>query len=223
VAGVGSPSRQFYTPGAFGSRVAGCKEKSGVSAGSRGFDRRAFVQLAATFGLSLTVPALAAKSPATSPTSDEWTLIGEVSELIIPTTDSGGALAAGVPAFVKMMLSDWFSQAERENFMAGMQEFSAGALKKYDKKFQELTASQKNQYFGELLTMAEGGETPPRTPFVVLMKRLTIFGYYTSELGATTELHQQIAAAKYEPAAVIKPGDRADSGIPGAMYWFNAS
>ncbi len=185
------------------------------------FDRRAFVQLATTFGLSLTVPGLAAKSAATPLTADEWNLIGEVSELIIPTTDTGGALAAGVPAFVKMMLSDWFSEAERENFIAGMHEFSAG--KKNGKKFAELTASQKDQYFGELLATAEGGATPPRTPFVVLMKRLTIFGYYTSELGATTELRQQMAAAKYEPAAVVKPGDRADSGIPGAMYWFNAS
>ena len=87
----------------------------------------------------------------------------------------------------------------------------------------ELTASQKDQYFGELLATAEGGATAPRTPFVVLMKRLTIFGYYTSELGATTELHQHIAVAQYEPAAVVKPGDRADSGIPGATYWFNAS
>ena len=186
-------------------------------------DRRAFVQLATTFGLSLTVPVLAAKSPATPFTADEWTLIGEVSELIIPTTDTGGALAAGVPDFVKMMLSEWFSQAERENFIAGMQKFSAGAFKKYGKKFGELTASQKDQYFGELLTAAEGGATAPRTPFVVLMKRLTIFGYYTSELGATTELRQHMATAKYEPAAVVKPGDRADSGLPGAMYWFNAS
>jgi Gluconate 2-dehydrogenase subunit 3 len=190
---------------------------------SQSLDRRAFVQLATTFGLSLTVPVLAAKSPAAPLTADEWTLIGEVSELIIPTTDTGGALAAGVPAFVKMMLSDWFSEGERENFIAGMQEFSAGALKKFGKKFAELTASQKDQYFGELLAAAEGGATAPRTPFVVLMKRLTIFGYYTSELGATTELHQQIAAAQYQPAAVVKPGDRADSGIPGAMYWFNAS
>jgi glucoside 3-dehydrogenase (cytochrome c) hitch-hiker subunit len=189
--------------------------------GRHSLDRRDFVQLAMTFGLSLTVPGLAAKSPAL--TTDEWTLIGEVSEVIIPTTDTGGALAAGVPDFVKMMLSEWFSAAERENFIAGMQEFSAGASKKYGKKFGELTASQKDQYFGERLTAAEGAATAPRTPFVVLMKRLTIFGYYTSELGATTELHQQVAAARYEPAAVVKPGDRADSGIPGAMYWFNAS
>ena len=189
--------------------------------GRHSLDRRAFVQLATTFGLSLTVPGLAAKSPAL--TTDEWTLIGEVSELIIPTTDTGGALAAGVPDFVKMMLSEWFSAAERENFIAGLHEFSAGASRKYGKKFVELTASQKNQYFGELLATSEGAATAPRTPFVVLMKRLTIFGYYSSELGATTELHQQIAAAQYEPAAVVKPGDRADSGLPGAMYWFNAS
>ena len=88
-------------------------------------DRRAFVQLAATFGLSLTVPGFAAKPPVL--TADEWTLIGEVSELIIPTTDTGGALAAGVPDFVKMMLSDWFTASERENFIAGLHEFSAGA------------------------------------------------------------------------------------------------
>jgi hypothetical protein len=185
-------------------------------------DRRAFVQLATTFGLSLAVPGLAAKAPATPLTADEWTLIGEVSELIIPTTDTGGALAAGVPDFVKMMLSEWFSQAERENFIAGLHEFSAGASKKYGNKFGELPASQKDQYFGEMLSTAEGSATAPRTPFVVLMKRLTIFGYYTSELGATSELRQHIAAAKYEPAAVVKPGDRADSGLPGAMYWFNA-
>ena len=186
-------------------------------------DRRAFVQMATTFGLSLTMPRLGAKSPAATLTADEETLIGDVSELIIPTTDTGGALAAGVPDFVKMMLSDWFSAAERENFMTSLQEFSAGAIKKFGKKFGELTASQKDHYFGELLAAAEEGAPAPRAPFVVLMKRLTIFGYYTSELGATTELHQRIATAQYEPAAVVKPGDRADSGLPGALYWFDAS
>lgn len=187
------------------------------------FERRAFVQLATMFGLSLTVPGLAAKPSVAPLTADDVVLIGEVSELIIPTTDTGGALAAGVPAFVKMLLSDWFTDDQRENFMTGLRDFSAGALKKHGKKFTELTASQKDQYFGELLTAAEAGAAPERSPFVVLMKRLTIFGYYTSELGATTELQQKVAMAQYQPAAVFKPGDRADSGIPGAMYWINAS
>jgi hypothetical protein len=202
--------------------------------GRHSLDRRDFLQLATMFGLSLTAPGLSAKAPAAPLTADELTLIGEVSELIIPTTDTGGALAAGVPDFVKMMLSDWFSASERENFISGMHEFSAGAIKKYGKKFGELPAGQKDQHFGELLAAAEapltstsgagaGGGNAPRAPFVVLMKRLTIFGYYSSELGATIELHQQIATAQYEPAAVVKPGDRADSGILSAMYSFDAS
>lgn len=191
--------------------------------GRQSLDRRAFVQLAATFGLSLSMPALAAQSKAAPLTADDWTLIGDVSELIIPTTDTGGALAAGVPDFVKTLLADWFAVEQRENFIAGLREFSAGASKKFGKKFAELTAKQKDQYFGELLTKAEAGAPPPHSPFVVLMKRLTIFGYYTSELGGTTELQQHMAAAQYQPAAVFKPGDRADSGIPGAMYWINAS
>ena len=194
-------------------------------------NRRDILQLATMLGLSLTVPSIAAKASGVPLTADELTLIGDVSELIIPTTDTGGALAAGVPEFVKIMLSEWFSETERENFISGMHEFSAGAPKKYGKKFAELSASQKDQYFGELLATAEAaltstsgaGASAPRAPFVVLMKRLTIFGYYTSELGATIELHQQIASAQYVPAAVVKPGDRADSGIPSAMYPFSAS
>ena len=198
--------------------------------GLHSLNRRDVLQLAMMCGLSLTVPSLSAKSQAVALTADELTLIGEVSEMIIPTTDTGGALAAGVPEFVKMMLSDWFSEAERENFISGMREFSVGAAGKYGKKFAELSASQKDQYFGERLSKAEaaptstsGGASAPHAPFVVLMKRLTIFGYYTSELGATVELHQQIASEQYVPAAVVKPGDRADSGILSAMYPFNAS
>jgi hypothetical protein len=119
------------------------------------------------------------------------------------------------------MLSDWFTAGQRENFISGLHEFSAGALEKHGKDFESLTASQKNQYFGAQLKAAEEGATS-QAPFVVLMKRLTIFGYYTSELGATAELRQRMATAQYEPAAAFKPGDRADSSILGATYWFDA-
>lgn len=189
--------------------------------------RRDVLQLASMFGLTLTAPVFAAQVPAAPLDADDANLIGEVSELIIPTTDTGGALAAGVPDFVKMMLSSWFTAAERDHFVAGLHEFAAGARRKYGKPFAALTAHQKDDYVGELLAAAEVAKPPEGTgaavPFVVLMKRLTVFGYYTSELGATVELHQQIAAAQYVPDAVVKPGDRADSGITSAMYPFGAS
>jgi len=186
--------------------------------------RRDILQLAAAFGLSLTVPGLAAKTPAVPLTAVDLALIGEVAELIIPTTDTGGAAAAGVPAFVRTMLSGWFSDADRENFLSGMREFSAGAVRKHGKPFGRLSAAEKDGYFGSLLATAEAAEAPSgHPPFVVLMKRLTIFGYYTSELGATVELRQQIASPHYEPAAAIEPGERADSAIVAALYPFNAS
>jgi len=187
--------------------------------------RRDVLQLGALFGLTLSVPGFAAKSSAAPPLgADEMNVIGAVSEVIIPTTDTGGAIAAGVPAFVKTMVSGWFDDTEREHFLSGLREFSAGARKKYGKGFPELTAAQKDEYVGARLGAAEAAHgNAPHAPFVVLMKRLTIFGYYTSELGATIELHQRIATAQYEPAAEIKPGDRADSGILSANYPFNAS
>lgn len=186
--------------------------------------RRDLLQLAAAFGLSLTVPGLAAKTPAAPLAGTDLALIGDVADLIIPATDTGGAIAAGVPAFVQKMVSGWFSDADRENFLSGLREFSAGAIRRHGKPFGRLSATEKEAYFGPLLAAAEAAPAPAaHAPFVVLMKRLTVFGYYTSELGATVELQQQIASARYEPAAAVEPGERADSAILSALYPFNAS
>ena len=185
--------------------------------------RREVLLLASAFGLSLTVPGFAAKTPAAPLTAADLSLIGEVAELIIPVTDTGGAAAAGVPAFVQVMLSGWFSDADRDNFLSGLRVFSAGAVRKYGQPFARLSAIEKDEYFGSLLATAEAAQAPmAHSPFVVLMKRLTIFGYYTSELGATVELQQQVASPRYEPAATVAPGERADSAIVSALYPFNA-
>src|SRR5262245_32849830 len=115
MASLPAPSLRAYS-----LRVVKNQVPQSIVPGRRSLNRRDILQLAATFGLTLTVPGLAGRASAAPMTADEMTLIGEVSELIIPTTDTGGARAAGVPDFVKLMLSGWFSDAERDNFMTGM-------------------------------------------------------------------------------------------------------
>jgi hypothetical protein len=62
----------------------------------------------------------------------------------------------GRPVFVSRRAGE--EKSGVNNFISGMHEFSAGATK-YGKKFGALPASEKDQYFGELLAAAEAALT----------------------------------------------------------------
>ena len=179
--------------------------------------RRDMLALGALLGVAMAVP-VAGAAPGPMLAKGDMALLGEVAQLIIPATETGGAKEAGVPAFIVMMVDTWFEAGERANFVAGMKAFQAGAVSKYGRKFERLGDAQRNEYFGALLKAAEskapspaaGGEAP-RSPFVVLMKRLTLAGYYTSELGATTELLFDMIPEKHEGCAAMSPDTRDNS------------
>ncbi|MES2057325.1 MAG: gluconate 2-dehydrogenase subunit 3 family protein [Pseudomonadota bacterium] len=202
--------------------------------------RRKLLELGAWLGVALvasvSMPDAYAAGETTLAPSD-LALIGDVAELIIPATDTGGAKQAEVPAFIGLMVTRWFHPDERDNFLSGMAEFATGAVTKYGKPFTALTPAQQTEYFGGLLHQAEaqpakpaslsrggakGAPPPPWSPFVVLMKRLTIFGYYTSELGGSVELSLNIIPNEYVPEATVRPGERADSYAQIALPPFSA-
>jgi hypothetical protein len=196
--------------------------------------RRDMLKLAAFLGVALVAPSARAAVAASAPRSAApWSaatraLVAEVAETIIPATDTGGAKAAEVPAFIEMMVSDWFDAAERANFMDGMAAFADGAAARFGRPFAALAASDRNACYGEQLAAAEAAMAAPggeaaRTPFALLMKRLTVYGYYTSELGATVELKLDMVPNEYRPDAVFEPGDRADSFILYSLSPFSAT
>lgn len=183
--------------------------------------RRAMLKLAAFLGVSLVVPIPAACSADLAPWSPaSRALVAEVAQIVIPATDTGGAKEAGVPAFVEMMVQSWFDADERANFLSGMATFADGAATRHGKPFAELDAAQKQAWFAEQLSAAEAASAAAgakgvkqRSPFAALMKRLTIYGYYTSELGSTVELSLNMVPNEYLPDAPFEAGDRADSFI----------
>lgn len=147
-------------------------------------------------------------------------LIAEIAEIIIPTTNTIGARGAQVGDFVQMMVNDWFSEEERQRFMVGMRRFERSAIERYHRLFLSLSLEQRTNLVGVALEGAEGaaeGAARPvegpndgspradgsraqaaRPPFILLMKRLTVLGYYTSEAGATQELLLNLVPGSYE-------------------------
>jgi hypothetical protein len=127
-------------------------------------------------------------------------LIAEISELIIPTTDTPGAKAAGVPLFIKKMVADCISSKDRERFFDSMAEFELQVKDDFGgKKFLDL--EQKDQI--EILKKSQS------TYFFKTMKWLTISGYFTSEIGATQALRYEEIPGRYEGDVPYKKGEKA--------------
>jgi len=197
--------------------------------------RRDFLRLAAYLGVALVAPPIdALPAPGLGPR--ELALVADVAELIIPATDTGGARAAGVPAFIDMMVTQWFNPDERTHFLEELQTFGDAARVRYGRPFVDLNEADQGTWFGEQLAAAERGmiaspipilprgaaTAAPRSSFAALMKRLTVVGFYTSELGATQELNMTVIFDNPPGCAPVKQGERADSlalyNIPFSAY-----
>lgn len=144
---------------------------------------------------------------------DDVVLLDEVADTIIPTTDTPGAKAAGVGAFMKVMVTDCYDEADQKVFVEGITKLGEASKKQFDKGFMELDADQKKT----LLTaidkemkdyQASKKETDPKHYFK-MMKDLTLQGYFTSEIGATKALRYVAVPGKYEGCIPYKKGDRA--------------
>ena len=130
-------------------------------------------------------------------TADQRALIAAVSERIIPTTDTPGAIAAEVPAFIEMMLSEWYWPGERDMVMGGLAAMDAAARKTNGKPFAAITPEQQDA----ILTSAMN-QTLPDAPADCFehLRQLVIFGYYSSEIGCTVERVYLPVPGRYDGA-----------------------
>jgi hypothetical protein len=136
-----------------------------------------------------------------------------ISELIIPQTDTPGAKAARVNEFIDAILSDWFDDAERVSFLAGLADIDAHSQKLFAKDFVSASAEEQTQLLTELdeevVRVRDSGRRhkgdPTKEEFFASMKHLTLVGYYTSQIGFEQELHQQIISPTHSSCTALVP------------------
>ncbi len=144
--------------------------------------------------------ALAGKTHGHDFTADDIALLDEIAETIIPATATPGAKAAGVGAFMAMMVTDCYDDAHHAAFRAGLEKLRAD-------NFAAATPSARTARLNAL-DAEQRAHTGTPAHFFKMMKQLTVLGYFTSEIGASQALLYEEAPGKFDGNMAFKPGDR---------------
>ena len=133
-------------------------------------------------------------------TPDQNELVATIAELIIPTTDTPGARAAQVNEYMDIVVTDYMTEEDRMHFMAGLADVDNKAQEAHGAAFVNCTEEQQVSMLtameDEAYADREAGSPPA---FFVMMKQMTLTGYYTSEIGATQELMYVHESGVYRP------------------------
>lgn len=139
-------------------------------------------------------------------------MVRVLAEMIIPATDTPGAIEAGVPRFIEMMVADWYTDTERGIFLDGLAALDASCRNAYGQDFLGCSVEQRVAALSEAEKNAAGYVSPlppgflaamaklidERTPFFAKLKELTVVGYFSSEVGATEFLEYNPMPMRYD-------------------------
>ncbi|MBL7857603.1 MAG: gluconate 2-dehydrogenase subunit 3 family protein [Cyclobacteriaceae bacterium] len=132
---------------------------------------------------------------------DQGIVIAQVAEIIIPKTDTPGAKETGVPGFIDLMLKDVYSKEDQDHFLEGLKAFDEEAKKAHGDVFIELSAEKQAEFVKKVhddAIAAQKTEPRPKRPFILMMKELTMLGFFTSEAGATQVLQYVAVPGAYK-------------------------
>jgi hypothetical protein len=168
--------------------------------------REALQRLALLVGATLSLPVQAALRGETTAgvplvfSDDQNRLVADLAEVILPTTHTPGAKDAGVHRFIGHVIGHCTAPAQQDLFMKGLQQTDALSQTDFQKPFSELDNPQRIEVVKQL--------TQREKPFFLVLRELTIVGYFTSETGATKALEYLPVPGRFQGDIPLKPGQK---------------
>ncbi len=193
----------------------------------KGWDRRDFLGGAALLAMALGIPAAAVKlsrlDPHEAPTARQLQVLREVSQLVIPSTDTPGAGDVGVAEFVALALAHGLEGSRAR--VDASQNPGLAAFRRSDHSLDHagwLQHELNRRGGADFLTL----DQPARAATLAALdaeafaegvrehpwrriKGLILTGYYTSEVGGSQELRFELVPGRWDPDLPLAPGSRA--------------
>lgn len=144
---------------------------------------------------------------------DAVALLDELTEAILPETDTPGAKAAGVGPFVAKMVTDCYAPREQQVFREGLATVDDRCRAMHDVAFLAATPEQRlalaEKLDAEQMQYMHGLEEDQPAHWFRMLKELTLLGYFTSEIGYEQALRYAETPGRYDPCVPYAPGEKA--------------
>ena len=138
--------------------------------------------------------------------SKQRQLVAVLAETIIPKTDTPGAIEAGVPGWIELLVQDCFEPADQQIILAGLQEVEVLANSQFHHPYAELAVAEQVQLLTEMEKKALLAADDKC--FIVKIKSLTKFTYVNSEVGGTQAFDFVLIPGRWDASVDIKPGQK---------------
>ena len=149
--------------------------------------------------------------------SENHALLDALGECILPAGDTPGAKATGTTDFIIRMIRDCTPRKEQNTFLSGLQDLHSYCRRHYGLPYERCnptaqtavlsTFEQKGRPYsgivGKLQSRLAGRS------FFTILKDYTVYGYCTSQAGATMGLAYVNTPGAYDPCTPLKPGQKA--------------
>lgn len=146
-------------------------------------------------------------------TDSDLALLDEIAETMLPETSTPGAKAAGVGAFMALMVKDAYYPSDQVIFRAGMATVDARCRDASGRNFTSASPADRLKLLEAL--DAEQFEAMRNQPadaprhFFRMMKELALLGYFTSEIGYTQAMRYVETPGRFDPCAPYAAGEKA--------------
>lgn len=138
---------------------------------------------------------------------DQFALLEQVTDTMIPASDTPGALDAGVPDFLRGMLTQWGSRETHAQILAVLDSIEKQAWSRYGAAFLALPGERRLEVMRNVDADALARQDPGYGKF----KWLVLVGYYQSEIGATQELRYELVPGAWRACLPLAEVGRASA------------